>query len=361
MAQITPKSPELLKAQVAAFAAEKVEGFNDNKHILNNLDGLISDNPDVVTRVTQSPEYQKDQASNTVRVPENTEMTVTTAKEYKDFLRAAGGSKYEAIQGRADILTQYEEQFKPTVKVLRKELQDMTAPKEHPAFMGSGSNSSVFRITHNNNDYAVRIPNGKRVKPSDIDRHLAGAVLGRGIPHLEQIIAASYEDGITVAEIMPGKEMDKTMTIKDVQAISNEHLAVLVDTLIAVNARGIEIDPKPSNFFYDSESGFGIVDYKSSKVVSKNSADQSLGVIIGWMATPIMNAGFYGRSGGISTSDVKNLTANLDVCKRFRDIVDGKLTGQDRETALEKINKEIESYQETINRYSNPEYIANLP
>jgi hypothetical protein len=361
---MTPKSPELLQAQAATFAAERIEHYQDSGHVLNNLGELAIGNLADVTRVTESAEYHKDEAGERLRVPENTKRTVATTSEYTDFLRSVGGSKYEAIQGRADMLTQYNQVFKPIVTGLRAELQDPATRKEHPAFMGNGSNSAVFRITHEGKDYAVRVPSGTKPSPSTIDSHLAGAVLGKGVPHLEQIVAASYEDGVTVAEVMPGKEMGKDMTLEDVAAITDEQLSGLVDTLTAVSERGIEIDPKPTNIFYDREAGFGIVDYHSSKVAAKNSADQDLGTIVGWMATPIMNAGFYGGYNPEMTADdyaqdANKMSANLGVLKRFRVVVESKLDGEDRETALKDIDSRIESGQESIDNYLNPEYVAD--
>ena len=364
MPEMTPKSPELLQAQAATFAAERIEHYQDSGHVLNNLGELAIGNLADVTRVTESAEYHKDEAGERLRVPENTKRTVATTSEYTDFLRSVGGSKYEAIQGRADMLTQYNQVFKPIVTGLRAELQDPATRKEHPAFMGNGSNSAVFRITHEGKDYAVRVPSGTKPSPSTIDSHLAGAVLGKGVPHLEQIVAASYEDGVTVAEVMPGKEIGKDMTLEDVAAITDEQLSGLVDTLTAVSERGIEIDPKPTNIFYDREAGFGIVDYHSSKVAAKNSADQDLGTIVGWMATPIMNAGFYGGYNPEMTADdyaqdANKMSANLGVLKRFRVVVESKLDGEDRETALKDIDSRIESGQESIDNYLNPEYVAD--
>lgn len=363
MHETTPKSPELLQAQVATFAAERIEDYQDSGHILNNLGELAIGNLTDVTIVTQSTEYRKDEGK-TVRVPENTERTVATASEYTDFLRSVGGSGYEAIQGRADMLTQYNQVFKPIITGLRAELQDPASRKEHPAFMGNGSNSAVFRITHEGKDYAVRVPNGTKPSPSTIDSHLAGAVLGKGMPHLEQITAVSYEDGVTVAEVMPGKEMGKDMTSEDVAAITDEQLSGLVDTLTAVSEHGIEIDPKPTNIFYDRDAGFGIVDYHSSKVAAKNSADQDLGTIVGWMGVPIMSAGFYGhynpeRTADDYAQDANMMSTNLGVLRRFRTVVESKLDGEDRETALKDIDSQIESAQEGIDNHLNREYVAD--
>lgn len=360
MPKPTPKSPELRQAQIATFASEKIKDHGDMSHILNSLSELAIGNLTDVTRVAQSFKYGEDEMGRFVRVSETSERTAATASEYTNFLRSVGGANYEAIRDRAAMLTQYNQVFKPIITGLRAELQDPASHAEHPAFMGRGLNSDVFRITHEGKEYAVRIPRGTESRPATIDGIYMAGILGKGVPHLEQIVTVSYEDGVTVAEVMPGKEMAKDMTVEDVAAMTDEQLSILVDTLMIVSERGIEIDPKPTNILYDRDAGFGIIDYGSSRVAATNSADQDLGTIVGWMATPIMNAGFYGDYSPKTTADeyaqaVHKTSVNLGVLKRFRSIVESKLDGEDRETALKGIDSQIRY----IDICLNPEYVAN--
>lgn len=362
MSEITPKPPEVIQAQLATFAAERVEHYKDSGHIFDNLGSLALEGAGEITRVTADAEYHKGEDGSSVRVPEGTERTVANQAEYTDFLRTVGGSRYEAIQGRADMLKAYST-FQPTITRLRTELADPATRKQHPDFLGNGSNSMVFSVDEAGKKYAVRVPNGKGVSPAAIDSHFAGAVLGKGVPHLEQIVAGSYEDGVTVAEIMPGKELGD-LSIEDISKISDEQLGDLVDTLITVRERGIEIDPKPSNLFYDPEAGFGIVDYHSSKVAGKSSKDQELGDIVGWMATGFDNAGFYGKPYKSKltpeeyTHDLDFKKANLEVMRRYRSVVEHKLTGEDQQKALMQIDEKLQSVQEAVDNYSNPQWVA---
>jgi hypothetical protein len=363
MSETIPKPPEVIQAQIATFAAERVEHYQDSAHIYNNLGSLALGEAGNVTRVTASAEYHKNEdGNNNLRLPEGTERTVATAAEYTDFLRSVGGSRYEAIQGRAEMLKEYG-RFEPAIATLRTELADPATRKEHPNFLGNGSNATVFSVTEGDKSYAVRVPNGKGISPGAIDSHLAGAVLGKGIPHLEQIVAASYKDGVTVAELMPGREVGH-LTVDEIKGITDEQLGELVDTLAAVSEHGIEIDPKPSNIFYDPKEGYGIVDYHSSKVAGKTTADQDFGTIVGWMATGIDNAGFYGKQTNYDKAtedyahDLEFRKANLDVMKRYRSIVEQKLTGETQQTALKQIDEKLQSAQETVEAYSNPDWVA---
>lgn len=362
MPETTRKPPEVIQAQLATFAAEHVEDYYDSGHIFKNLGNIAAGKAGDISRITERYEYRTDENGESMRVPEGTELKVATTDEYTNFLRSVGGSRYEAIQLRADMLKNYEH-FEPTVTKLKSELADPTTRKQHPSFLGNGSNAMAFSIMEGDKSYAVRVPVGIEANPQAIDSHLGGAVLGKGIPHLEQIVAASYEDGVTVAEVMPGKEVGQ-LSAQEIKAISDKQLGELVDTLVAVSERGIEIDPKPSNFFYDPKEGFGIVDYHSSKVAGKQSADQNLGTIVGWMTTPISNMGSYGKPYvAVKTTsdyaqDLEFGTATLGVLKRYRAVVVQKLSSKDQEVALVQIDKKIQSSQEYFENLSNPTWVA---
>ena len=127
--KITPKSPELLQAQAAAFAAEQVEHYKDSGHIFDNLDSLIADDLRDVNRVTQEREYHNDgEEGKMVRILENTERKVAKTEDYIDFLRSVDGSKYEAIHRRADMITQYNQKFEPLWEPTLMDLKYGTKP-----------------------------------------------------------------------------------------------------------------------------------------------------------------------------------------------------------------------------------------
>jgi PIN domain nuclease of toxin-antitoxin system len=361
--KIKQKTPEEIQAQIAAYATEKIDDNHNRGHVFNNIVSLAAGETEDVTRVTEDDEYNsRDEAGNLVTTLKGTERTIA-AKDYSDFLRSVGGSKYEAIKGRAEILSAYKD-FAPIVNELKESLGTTSSRREHASYLGSGSNASVFFIERNGKKYAVRVPDwaGVEVSPGAVDQHLAAAFLSKGVPHLEQIVAASYESGVTIAEVMPGKEMGK-LTLEDIQAITDSQLAKFVDTLVIANEKDIQIDPKPSNFFYDREAGFGIVDLSSAKVI-KNSKDQDVGTIVGWMVTPINGTGRYGRPYAEKVTveeyaqELEFSKARLNVLRRYKDIVEQKLEGNDRETALKNVDKEIEGVEHSIANMNNPEWVS---
>lgn len=356
--KIRAKTPEEIQAQIATFAAEQVENKGDRRHVFKNIVDLATRGSEDMTRITEAGgEYEGQE----VITPAGIERTIA-AKDYTEFLRSVGGSKYEAIRGRAEILGAYKD-FAPAVSELKESLRAHPAPKEHAAFLGNGSNARVFFIEKEGKKYAVRIPNREEgISPDDVDHHLAAAFLSKGVPHLEQIVAASYEDGVTVAEIMPGKEMGK-LGLEDIRVMTDGQLAELVDTLTAAHKRGIHIDPKPSNFFYDRKAGFGIVDLASSKI-ARPSKDQVLAEIIGWAAVSIQNATTYGRplKEMLTTEefaqDLEISKAILHVLSHYKDVVGRNLEGADSVIALKSIDVRIQERQRRIDNYSDSDWVA---
>ncbi len=352
------KPASVIKAQAAAFTAQKVGDYWDRKHVFKNLDEISGSNPDFLSRTTTGVEYRTGQNGEAIRIPQGTDLLIATKEDYVKYLRSVSGSGAEQIQGRADILDNYDS-FKPEIDKLKDELSDPEKRKSNPAFIGSGSNSMVFKIEKDGKAYAVRVPNGRATSPLAIDSHIAGAISGKGVRHFEQIVAASYEDGVTVAEIMPGKEMGE-LSIAEIEGISDAQLGDFIDSLILAHKKGIIIDPKPSNYFYDPEKGFGMVDYSSSKVIN-NSSDQDLGAMVGYLSVAIGNAGLYGKDADYSAEDYKKglryRRANLAVLKRLGPIFEQKLKGIDLEKASAQIAARIKIAEETVSNYSNPDWV----
>jgi len=359
MSETSPKSPELIQAQIAAFAEAKIPRYADKSHVLRNI-GTLSVGPvENVTRVLAGNEHHPDANGKSARATSGTERLVATSAEYKDYLRSVGGSGHESIRGRADLLSAYSD-FEPVVNEQWNELSDPATLKSHPIYLGSGSNATVFSIERDNKKYAVRMPKGNAKKPELIDAHLAGAVLGKGVPHLEQIVAASYKDGVTVAEVMPGKEIGK-LEAEEAAQVTNEQLRELVDTLIEAHNRGIGIDTKPSNLLYDANEGYGIIDYHSTLGAEKRGEVPTLGELIGTIGMVLENTGRYGKSLKSEKTvedfeqEARYAKANYDVLTRYRDQVEEKLTNDDdKEVALKLIDERLEGIKD---KATNPDWV----
>ena len=156
--KIQAKTPELIQAQIAAFASEKIE-YNDTKrYIFNNISSLAVSNVAKVTYESTSDEPLHDKnrnytENNTAVIPKETERTTATKDSYFQYLRSVGGSHHEAIATRNYLLEQYTH-FEPDITWLASELESVKSQKDHPAYLGSGSNTSAFRISHEDKEYA---------------------------------------------------------------------------------------------------------------------------------------------------------------------------------------------------------------
>lgn len=356
--QTHPKPSDTLQAQVAAFTAENVADYRDATHVFDNLGSIAIGDVVDVSRQLPAPEYYVADG-DFVKFPAGAERTVATSPEYVEFLRSVKGSGYEGIKLRTEMMRAYEG-FAPAVARLKEELADPATRKEHPDFLGAGSNAMAFSLQHGDKWYAVRVPSVSAIKPAAIDSHVAGAILGKDIPHLEQIVAVSYEDGVTVAEMMPGKEMSN-LTVSEIQKVTDGQLTELANTLIAAHEQGIQIDPKPSNWFYDVQQGYGLVDYGSSKTLSNGSKPQSLGEVVGCMSIAIGKAGNYGKlpKRNPSAEDYAHKASlakvNYDVLGRFRAMVEHKLKGTDQAKALQQIDERLQSMKDAA---TNPNYVT---
>ncbi len=361
---IRPKSPELVQAQIAAFAAENVERFDARKAIFDRIGSLAAGNVAEVTYKTKSNEYLRDENGNLIiqeddlaMIPEGTELTAATKDEYTRYLRSVGGSKHEAIAMRVSLLERYAE-FEPEITPIIKELEEADSHKDHPAYLGSGTNISAFRISHGSEEYAVRL-GGTTNSALGADVRADVTARAKDIPHLEQVVAISYDNSTIITELMPGKELGYDTLIGDIKQITNEQLSDLVDTVISAVEHGISIDPKPTNIFYDTEQGFGIIDLNPA------SSKTELGGEVGQMATSLSKTGFYGGDYNKITADayardLEYKKAHLDILTRYRAAVVAKLDGDALSNALETIDENIEYAHNSIKQLSDPNQVEAM-
>jgi hypothetical protein len=117
--RIRVKTPEEIQAQIAAYAAEKIHGNHDRAHVFDNIVDLAAGDAVDSTRITGDRDYDLDNETGKLEaVPAGVDSTIE-AKDYAEFLRSVRGSKYEAIKGRAEILSAYKD-FAPAIKELKE-------------------------------------------------------------------------------------------------------------------------------------------------------------------------------------------------------------------------------------------------
>jgi len=365
MPEIILKSPEALQAQVATFAAEHIKHGPDKLYMYNRLGEIAASGMQNVTRVTEYPEHTHDEKGWTGRIPAETERTAATTEEYLDFLRLTGGLSYEATKGRMELLQNYD-RFRPEVGRVISDAAALADPSEHPSYLAHGSNADVITINVDGKQYAVRIMFDPTKKAETVDGYVGGSVLAKGHPRFEQLSAISYEDGVTVGEMLPGKAMD-ALSPAEYGGITDEQLDNLVDDVIFARQKGIVLDPKPDNFHYDPEAGICMVDLDADSQRPIGKEVDGPGEVVGNMSQVIGNSG-YSEHGGEKIYDMKpedfaneaiGIGARLPVLIRYRAIVGRKLDDIESKVAFEEIDGTIAKANEMLANYTNPEWIQN--
>lgn len=253
---IREKSPEELQAQAAHYADEKLPGFEN----MEARDQVFQSLGNIAALSDQMPAHVFD--------------------DYVETVRKAKRERPDLIAGRAELARAFADFEEPVVELMAAfDPDDVKSRRVHPDYLGSGVRSDGFLIEKDGKRYVAKIPRsmndyedymltGTAPDPESVDNYTLAAMRGRGIPHLEQIVGISYEKGVIISELMPGKDVTE-LTAEDRAHITDEQIAELAHTIKEANEAGVLTEVEnPSNMFYDREQGFGFIDY--------NSVDQRL-------------------------------------------------------------------------------------
>lgn len=176
-------------------------------------------------------------------------------KRYQDSYREfVGATEPEQVKERTENTRFYEQRFEPEVKRLKNQLED-TDPKTIPGYLGRGSNGYAFGIEVDGQIYVVKFG-----RVGQMNFELKPLRKGRNIANLSQLVAYSFEDAATVMELLPGRNVTEFDSHTRPQYTDAE-LEGLVRTIDNMHKHSLVSDPKASNFMYDPEAGFSVLDY----------------------------------------------------------------------------------------------------
>lgn len=249
--QPTPKekSEARLQAQAEIFADKGVKKFSTDQAQLLKYSAELSK----IRNLNDLP-------------PDLPEELVDLIQKHKDayvsFLRQEKNMETSFME---ENVKTYKERFQPAVAELKAKME-RADPKELPEYLGSGSNGSAFRLDVGNKAYAAKfssslIQSNFEIKP---------LLRAKDIPHTAQLESYSFADGVVIMELLPGTDVTKFIP-EAAPEYPDEHIIQLIETVKELDANGIMIDPKPSNFLYDQEQGFSVLDYHL-----KNKGDYGL-------------------------------------------------------------------------------------
>jgi len=232
-----PKPQEHLQAQVEAFGDKDVKKFSDEqKKLLQHsaelakIDDLDNLPPDLS--------------------PELVELIESNRQRYVEFLRK---EKREEIQFRKENAEFYKEKFEPAIKALKEKMEAGGAKEQ---YLGSGSNGDAYRIEVAGKEYAAKFSRS----PTQANFEIKPLLRAKGINHAAQLVAYSFEDNVVIMELLPGTDVTN-FSPENSPEYSDENIVQLIETVQELDKNGLVIDPKPSNFLYDENKGFSVLDF----------------------------------------------------------------------------------------------------
>ncbi len=252
--RISPKSREKLQAQIEIFADEGVKNFSEDQAQLLKYSGELA-------QITDLNNLPSDLS------PEAVALVQKHKEAYVQFRRNEQKNETEFIE--SNIRT-YREKFQTPIAVLKANMAHGD-PKQLPEYLGSGSNGSAFRIEVDGKAYAAKFSSS--IVQSNFE--IKPLIRAKGIPHVAQLVAYSFEDGVVIMELLPGKDITKLGDERP-EEFPEEHLVQLIETIHTLDASGLVIDPKSSNFMYEPRIGFSLLDFHLKKPGSRFGLPQEI-------------------------------------------------------------------------------------
>src|SRR3989344_1517727 len=248
------KSQERLQAQAEVFADKGVKNFSEDQAQILKYSAELSKIKDLNNLPPDSPE----ELVGLIQKHKDT---------YVNFLRQE--RKLETSFIEENIKT-YKEKFQPVIAELKAKMAQGNS-KELPEYLGSGSNGSAFRAEVDGKTYAAKFSGNI----TQANFEIKPLIRAKDIPHTSQLISYSFEDGVVVMELLSGTDVTN-FTPEQAPEYSDEHITQLIDTVRELDAKGLVIDPKPSNFMYDQQQGFSVLDYHLKNAGSRYGLPQEI-------------------------------------------------------------------------------------
>ena len=233
------KSKERLQAQIEFFADKGVETFSKDQGRTLKYSAELSKIQDL----ENLPFDLQEKFVNLIQKNKDA---------YVKFLRYEKKLEVSFIE---ENIKNYKQNFNPAIIDLKTKIAQGDS-KKIPEYLGSGSNGSAFRIEVNGKLYAAKFSQSINQENFEIKP----LIRAKGISHASQLVSYSFEDSVVIMELLPGTDVTN-FTPENAPEYSDKHIIQLVDTIIELDAKGLVIDPKPSNFMHDKEQGFSVLDY----------------------------------------------------------------------------------------------------
>jgi len=239
-------------AQLMGFLSEADFGYPDRDTLYDRLVFFATRAAFLGLNFSADEKYVGRLADWYEEVELGTKISLFSAKEYRQHLKSWGVEKRRIISYMVEKTLAYK-QYEPKVKLFLEQLKQLENSKDHPDHIAQ----DVFNIKLNGKDYVIKIRHMRNV--SD---YLMGTSYIAGEDHFEQIVAASFEDGVIISEKIPGKQFDQ-LSAEEVMSISDEQICRGFKSLLQAQDRRLPMENKSKNIMYDHEEGFGFIDFIS--------------------------------------------------------------------------------------------------
>lgn len=232
------------QAQVEEFAHARVREFSEEQGLFLKYSDVLSQ------RIIKSPEDIPEE------FPEELKRAIQNYWDtYVHFLRDLQAEDRLAITLAERNADYYEQKFSGPVKGLKRAIS--REGEESNGFIGRGSNGAAYALVVDGYEYVVKF--GASAIQTNFD--VRALIRAKGIPQVAQIVAYSFEDHVQIMERMPGKDVTQSIEA-ELNALKDRQIVELIQTVQHLTNRGLVIDPRPSNFMYDKDEGFGVLDYQ---------------------------------------------------------------------------------------------------
>lgn len=148
----------------------------------------------------------------------------------------------------------YATQWAPLIARLKQRIA--VEGERNPQYLGHGSNGNAYVVQRGGQDYVAKFS----TSATQANFELRALIRAQGVEHAAQLTAYSFEDQVVIMERLPGRDITH-IPAEEFPPLQDEHIIQLIETVRALAARGCVIDPKQSNFMFDPEVGFSILDY----------------------------------------------------------------------------------------------------
>jgi hypothetical protein len=277
-------------------------------------------------------------------------VTMLDHENYRSFVESLDEVDQRVVDYIAQKLDTYET-IKPQVQAFLDRIKERG--QEHPSHIAQ----NVYLLTSSDGkEFVVRKRKSIYIYP-----YLVGASLITGVPHFEQIIAASFEDGVTIAERIPGKQLNE-LSVVEREQITDDQFDQGVDSLLIAYQRGLPMENKPKNIMYDPQAGFGFIDFVSGLSENKQNKGEDISSDISlWIYAFLPESSPFNLKSLIDIESAKSiLNKRLAILRRIEKIVINKQaqTEIDLTSVANFISSEIEESLNNLRDYGDDQWVS---